>query len=128
MPGFYTPIEEKTIQNNYFRQVLFTGKHSQLALMILQPGEEIGQEIHPDNDQFFRFEAGQGKVVIDGQEYVVQDGDAVVVVAGSQHNIINTSATETLKLYTIYSPPHHPDGTVHQTKAEAAAAEAAEHH
>jgi mannose-6-phosphate isomerase-like protein (cupin superfamily) len=128
MPGYSTPIEEKTIQNNFFRQVLFTGKHSQLVLMTLQVGEEIGVETHPDNDQFFRFEAGEGKVVIDGMEYVVHDGDAIVVVAGSEHNIINTSSTEALKLYTIYSPAHHPDGTVHQTKAEADAAEAAEHH
>ena len=91
--------------------------------MALQPSEDIGSEVHPDNDQFFRFEAGEGKVIIDGQEYEVKDGDSVVVPAGAEHNIINTSSTELLKMYTIYSPSHHPDGTIHQTKAEAMAAE-----
>lgn len=128
MQGFHTQIEEDTLENTFFRKVLFTGPNSQLVLMTLQPNEDIGSEVHPDNDQFFRFEAGEGKVIIDGQEYIVGDGDAVVVPAGAEHNIINTSATEMLKMYTIYSPAHHPDGTIHQTKAEAMAAEAAAHH
>lgn len=122
MKGFVTNIEEKTLQNTNFRTVLFTASHSQLVLMMLAVGEEIGMEVHPDNDQFFRFESGQGKVIIDGQESVVSDGFAVVVPAGAEHNVINTGDTP-LKLYTIYSPAHHPDGTVHITKAEAMAAE-----
>jgi mannose-6-phosphate isomerase-like protein (cupin superfamily) len=128
MQGFYTHIEEDTVENTFFRKVLFTGPNSQLVLMALQPNEDIGSEVHPDNDQFFRFEAGEGKVVIDGQEYLVKDGDSVVIPAGAEHNIVNASATEMLKMYTIYSPAHHPDGTIHQTKAEAMAAEAEEHH
>ncbi len=128
MQGFYTHIEEDTLENNFFRKVLFTGSNSQLVLMALQPNEDIGSEVHPDNDQFFRFEAGEGKVAIDGQEYLVKDGDSVVIPAGAKHNIINTSATEMLKMYTIYSPAHHPDGTIHETRAEAMAAEAEEHH
>ena len=127
MPGYHVQIEEATVKNTYFRQVLFTGKNSQLVLMTLQPGEEIGMEVHPDNDQFFRFESGEGKVIVDDQTYVVKDGDAVVIVAGSQHNIINTSATLPLSMYTIYSPAHHPDHTIHKTKVEAEAAEALEH-
>ncbi len=128
MQGFHTHIEDDTLENTFFRKVLFTGPNSQLVLMTLQPNEDIGMETHPDNDQFFRFEAGEGKVIIDDQEYIVGDGDAVVVPAGAQHNIINTSSTELLKMYTIYSPAHHADGTIHQTKAEAMAAEAEEHH
>jgi mannose-6-phosphate isomerase-like protein (cupin superfamily) len=127
MKGFHTDIEKKTLDNTYFRQVLFTGYHSQLVLMTLKPKEEIGMEVHEENDQFFRFESGEGKVIIDDEEFLVKDGDAVVVPAGSKHNVINTSDKETLNLYTIYSPAHHPDGTVHQTKEEAMAAEAAEH-
>lgn len=126
MIGYVGPIEELTKKNTYFRQVLFTAAHMQLVLMALAPGEEIGMEAHSDNDQFFRFESGEGKVVINGEEHVVGDGDAVIVPAGSQHNVINASATQPLKLYTIYSPAHHPDGTVHKTKAEALAAEKAE--
>ncbi len=128
MPGFYDQIEESTLANNFFRKVLYTGAQSQLVLMALQPNEDIGSEVHPENDQFFRFEAGEGKVVIDDQEYTVKDGDAVVIKAGSKHNIINTSDTEMLKMYTIYSPAHHPDMTVHETKAEAMAAEEDHHH
>lgn len=128
MTGFYTHIEEETLKNTFFRKVLFTGPNSQLVLMALQPNEDIGSEVHPDNDQFFRFEAGEGKVVIGDQEHLVKDGDSVVVPAGAQHNVINTSATELLKMYTIYSPNHHLDGTIHQTKAEAMAAEKEEHH
>jgi len=101
--------------------VLYTAKHSQLVLMSLKPGEEIGSEVHPDNDQFFRFEQGQGKCVIDGHEYEVRDGSAIVVPAGAEHNVINVSDAQTLKLYTIYSPAHHQDGIVRATKAEAEA-------
>ena len=117
--GFCKNIEKETIENENFRKVLYTGKHSQLVLMALQPNEEIGMEVHPDNDQFFRFEKGQGKCIIDGNEYEIKDGSAVVVPAGAQHNIINVSATDELKLYTIYSPSHHKDGVVMATKAEA---------
>lgn len=127
MNGYVDNIEEKTKANSYFRQVLFTGKNSQLVVMSLKPSEEIGIEVHNNVDQFFRFEQGQGKVIIDGQESVVGDGMAVVVPAGAQHNVINTSSSEDLKLYTIYSPPNHPEGTVHQTKDEAMAAEKEEH-
>ena len=122
MKGFATNIEEKTLQNNTFRTVLFTAPHSQLVVMTLQVGEEIGMEVHPDNDQFFRFENGKGNVIIAGEETEVADGWAVVVPAGTEHNVINTGNTP-LKLYTIYSPAHHPDKTVHQTKQTAMAAE-----
>ena len=118
------PIEKLTTENNNFRKVLYTAKHSQLVLMSLKPKEEIGMEVHPDNDQFFRFEQGQGKVIIDGNEYEVKDGFAVIVPAGAQHNVINTSQTEALKLYTIYSPAHHKDGIIRATKEEAIANEA----
>lgn len=128
MTGYAGKIEELTLVNEYFREVVFTGGHAQLVVMCLKPGGEIGTEIHPDNDQFFRFEAGEGKVIIDGEEHKVSDGWAVIVPAGAEHNIINTSADSELKLYTIYSPPHHPDGTIHATKEDADAAEAAEHH
>jgi mannose-6-phosphate isomerase-like protein (cupin superfamily) len=124
MKGFNANIEKETLENGNFRKVLYTGKHSQLVLMNLQPSEEIGMEVHADNDQFFRFEKGEGKVVIDGSEYVVGDGSAIVVPAGAQHNVINTSATDELKLYTIYSPAHHQDGIVRATKAEAESQEA----
>ena len=119
MKGFSSNIEQDTLANTNFRKVLYTGKHSQLVLMCLQPGEEIGMEVHEDNDQFFRFEKGMGKCIIDGNEYDLADGSAIVVPAGAQHNIINTSTTEMLKLYTIYSPAHHKDGIVRATKAEA---------
>lgn len=121
MKGFNQNIEEATLENNYFRKVLYTGKNSQLVLMALKPGEEIGLEVHAENDQFFRFEQGQGKCVIDGNEYVVADGSAVIVPAGAEHNIINVSATEDLKLYTIYSPAHHKDQIIRTTKEEAEA-------
>jgi len=124
MKGFNTDIEKSTVENEQFRRVLYTGKHSQLVLMSLKPKEEIGMEVHPDNDQFFRFEEGEGNCIIDGHEYALRDGSAIVVPAGARHNIINTSATESLKLYTIYSPPHHKDGIVRATKAEAEANEA----
>lgn len=121
MKGFVSNIEKITLENNNFRKVLYTGNHSQLVLMSLAPKEEIGMEVHPDNDQFFRFEQGQGKCIIDGNEYKLENGTAVVVPAGAQHNIINTSDKEELKLYTIYSPAHHQDGVVRKTKAEAEA-------
>ena len=124
MKGFSTNIEEATLENGNFRKVLYTSKHSQLVLMSLKPREEIGMEVHEENDQFFRFETGQGKCIIDGNEYEVGDGFAVVVPAGAQHNIINTSETEDLKLYTIYSPAHHKDQIVRTTKEEAEANEA----
>lgn len=119
MKGFCSNIEKDTLGNKNFRKVLYTGAHSQLVLMSLQPNEEIGMEVHPDNDQFFRFDKGEGKVIIDGNEYKVSDGFAVVVPAGAQHNVINTSGKEDLKLYTIYSPAHHKDGIVRATKKEA---------
>jgi mannose-6-phosphate isomerase-like protein (cupin superfamily) len=119
MKGYCTNIEKDTLENNNFRKVLYSGKNSQLVLMSLLPKEEIGMEVHSDNDQFFRFERGTGKCIIDGNEYELEDGVAVVVPAGSQHNIINTSETEELKLYTIYSPAHHKDGIVRATKKEA---------
>jgi mannose-6-phosphate isomerase-like protein (cupin superfamily) len=124
MKGFVQNIEESTLENNNFRKVLYTGKHSQLVLMTLKPNEEIGMEVHPDNDQFFRFEKGTGKVIIDGHNYDVSDGFAVVVPAGAQHNVINASASQPLSLYTIYSPAHHKDGIVRATKADAVAQEA----
>jgi mannose-6-phosphate isomerase-like protein (cupin superfamily) len=121
MKGFNANIEKETLENKNFRKVLYTGKQSQLVLMNLKPNEEIGTEIHTDNDQFFRFEKGEGKCVIDGNEYVLGDGSVIVVPSGAEHNIINTSGTEDLKLYTIYSPAHHQDRVVRATKAEAEA-------
>ena len=120
--GYKNNIEKLTLENGNFRQVLYTAGHCQLVLMALKPGEEIGMEVHPDNDQFFRFEKGEGKVVINETEYVVADGDAVIVPAGAKHNVVNTSLAEALKLYTIYAPAHHQDGVVRPTKAEAEAA------
>ncbi len=124
MNGFSADIEKSTLNNDKYRKVLYTGKHCQLVLMSLNPKEEIGMEVHEENDQFFRFEQGEGKCIIDGREYALKDGSAVIVPAGARHNIINTSATESLKLYTIYSPPHHKDGIVRSTKAEAESNEA----
>ncbi|MCX6769404.1 MAG: cupin domain-containing protein [Candidatus Micrarchaeota archaeon] len=121
MKGYVIHIEKKTEENTDFRRVLYTGKHSQLVLMCLQPGEEIGMEVHSHLDQFFRFEAGEGKVFIDGIPHKVRDGDAAIVPAGAQHNVVNTSEHKTLKLYTIYSPPEHIDKTVRHTKKDAEA-------
>lgn len=121
MKGFSTSIEKETSKNTYFRRVLYTGKHSQLVLMCLQPGEEIGAEVHPHIDQFFRFEKGKGVVIIDNHKYNIKDGSAAIVPAGARHNVINTSKTAKLKLYTIYSPPEHQDKVVRRTKAEAKA-------
>jgi len=123
MKGFNANIEEETRENEYFRKVLYTAEHSQLVLMSLEPNEEIGMETHKGNDQFFRFEKGEGKVLIDGHEYKVTDGSAIIIPAGAEHNVINVSDSERLKMYTIYSPAHHADGTVHKTKAEAMANE-----
>ena len=119
MPGFHGPIESLTLGNNNFRQVLFTGKFSQLVLMTIAPSDDIGLEVHDGHDQFFRFESGVGQVMINGTTYDVKDGDAVVIPSGAEHNVINTSTTEPLKLYTIYSPAEHSDGVVFATKAEA---------
>ena len=128
MAGYHTDIEKKTEENEYFREVLFTGPHSQLVVMALKPGEDIGMETHPDTDQFFRVEEGKGKAVLDGQEYELEDGSAIVIPAGTEHNVINTSSTKTLKMYTIYTPPEHPDGIIHKTKAEAVAYDHERHH
>ncbi len=128
MTGYVGPIESQTLKNTYFRQVLFTGAHAQLVVMCLQSGEEIGNEVHPGTDQFFRIEEGEAKFVFNGkEEHLVHNGEAVVVPAGTFHNVINTSKTKTLKLYTVYSPPNHPAGTIHKTKAEAEKAEEDEH-
>jgi mannose-6-phosphate isomerase-like protein (cupin superfamily) len=127
MKKYVDNIEKITLENSNFRQVLFTGEHCQLVAMSLRPGEDIGMEVHPNVDQFLRFESGEGKVIINGEESAVVDGSAVIVTAGSEHNIVNTSADKDLKLYTIYSPPNHPDGTIHKTKKEALAYEK-EHH
>jgi mannose-6-phosphate isomerase-like protein (cupin superfamily) len=121
MKGFSNNIEELTLQNENFRKVLYTASHSQLVLMSLKPNEDIGMEIHEANDQFFRFESGEGKVIVDGNEYAIKDGFAVIVPAGAEHNVINTSSSNELKLYTIYSPAHHKDGVTRVTKAEAQA-------
>lgn len=120
MRGYVGNIEEESLINEYFRKVVYTAKHSQLVLMSLKPGEDIGEETHP-LDQFFRCEAGTGKAVVSGVEYPVRDGTAIVVPAGTKHNIINTSPDIPMKLYTIYSPPNHRNGTLHRTKAEAEA-------
>jgi len=122
--GYVNNIEVLTLANDNFREVVYTAAHCQMVLMCLRPGEEIGMEVHPDNDQFFRIEKGKGKVVIEGTEYEAGDGTAIVVPAGANHNIINASDDEDLKLYTIYSPAHHKDGIIRATKAEAAANEA----
>ena len=121
--GYKEQIEEKTIANENFHHVLYTGAHMQLVLMSLLPGEEIGAEVHTDNDQFFRFEKGVGTVVINETSYAVEDGDVVIVPAGAQHNVINTGP-DALKLYTIYAPAHHKDGIIRETKHDAETQEA----
>jgi mannose-6-phosphate isomerase-like protein (cupin superfamily) len=118
MKGFKGNIEEETLENENFRKVLYTGEHLQLVLMSLKPDEEIGEEIHADNDQFFRFESGLGKCTVDENIYDVEDGDAIVVPAGARHNVINTGL-EVLKLYTIYGPPNHQKSTIRLTKEDA---------
>ena len=123
---FRTNIEEDTLSNNYFRKVIFTGQHMQLVLMSLKPGEEIGEEIHETVDQFFRFEEGKGTVYANDETYEVAEDDVVIIPAGTKHNIVNTGS-EDLKLYTIYAPPNHPDGTINKDKMEALEYEKAHH-
>ena len=125
MKGFKTSIEKETKANTHFRNVLYTGKHTQLVLMSLLPGEEIGLETHRGIDQFFRVDEGHGKCTIDGHVYLIKDGDAFIVTSGAKHNVVNTSEAQLLKIYTLYSPPHHKDGVIHRTKEEAEAREAA---
>jgi len=117
--GFAANLEEETRKNTDFRRVLYTGKFSQLVLMCLRPKEDIGMETHDDVDQFFRFEEGEGEVLIDATRHIVKDGSGVIVPCGAKHNVINTSRTRNLKLYTIYSPPEHQDKVVRRTKLEA---------
>lgn len=119
MAGYSVNIEEKTLENEYFREVLFTAPHMQLVVMTLQVGEEIGQETHHDRDQFFRVESGEGEAILNGERHALTDGWVVVIPAGTEHNVINTSATEPLRVYTIYAPAEHPDGTVNRTKQDA---------
>jgi len=129
MTGYVGSIEKLTEKNGYFRQVLYTGKYTQLVIMCLQPGEEIGNEVHAKVDQFFRIETGSAKFIFNGsEEHIAKAGDAVIVPAGTFHNVVNALKTKQLKLYTLYSPPNHPDGTIHKSKAEAEAAEKAKHH
>jgi mannose-6-phosphate isomerase-like protein (cupin superfamily) len=126
--GYVDNIEDRTLENDNFRKVLFTGKHMQLVVMTLKPGEDIGEEVHETVDQFFRIEEGEGKVIIDGEENKVEDDMVVIVPAGALHNVINTSKEKDLKLYTIYTPPNHPEGTVHTTREEAMKYEEEHHH
>lgn len=126
MSGYHIDLEKRTLENENYREVLFTTPRSQLVLMSLLPGEDIGLETHDEHDQFIRVEAGTGKALLDGAEYTLVDGSAIVIPAGTEHNVINIGE-EPLKLYTIYTPPEHPDGTIHKDKAEADAYEA-EHH
>lgn len=119
MSGYSINIEQKTLESNNFREVLYTTKRSQLVIMTLQPGEEIGMEHHTGHDQFIRVEEGEGYAVLDGEKHQLEDGVAVVIPAGTEHNVVNTSKTEPLRLYSLYMPPEHPDGIVHATKAEA---------
>ncbi len=121
MNGYVTNIERDTLANEDFRRVLFTGPNIQLVLMTLRPGEEIGLEIHDGHDQFIRVEAGAGLALLNGKRNALADGSAVVIPAGVEHNVINTSADAPLRLYTLYSPPEHPKGTVHRTKRDAEA-------
>lgn len=122
MKGFVEDIEELIDDNNDFRRVLYTGRHLQLVLMALKPGEDIGEEVHPDHDQFFRVEKGKGEVWIDGERTKIKSGDAILVPAGAKHNVVNIG-DKSLKLYTIYGPPDHRDGVVRTTKADAEAVE-----
>ena len=126
MVGFHTNIEEATLTNENFRKVLFTGEHSQLVVMSLLPNEKIDMEVHPNVDQFFRFEKGEVKAELNGEIVHLKENDVLIVPAGTFHEITNTSSTQPLKLYTVYSPANHPAGTVHATKADAEAAEAKE--
>ncbi len=118
MKGYITDIEKATLQNSDYRRVLFTGRNTQLVLMSIAPGDEIGLETHHEHDQFIRVESGVGTVALDGEQHRLADGVAVVVPAGVRHNVVNTSADTPLRLYTLYSPPEHADGTVHRTKQD----------
>ena len=118
MMGFSTDIETRTLENGNFREVLYTGPHSQLVVMTIPPGDEVGVERHEESDQFIRVESGRGEAVIDGQRHTLADGVAVVIPAGAEHNIVNSSPNAPLRLYTVYSPPQHPDGTIHRTKED----------
>ena len=122
MSGYIVNIEDKTNSNEYFREVLFTAEHCQLVVMNILPNEDIGEEVHT-LDQFLRVESGEGRAILDGEETNIGDGFAVIVPAGTKHNIINTSSSSPLKLYTLYAPPEHRDGTIHKTKADALADE-----
>jgi mannose-6-phosphate isomerase-like protein (cupin superfamily) len=125
MTGYHVHIEKETLKNEFFRKVIFTGKHAQLVLMCLRPKEAIGNEVHSNVDQFFRIEQGEAKFVLDNKEkFIVKDGDAIIVPAGTWHNVVNNSKTKN----TVYSPPNHPDGTIHKTLKEALIAEEEEHH
>ena len=122
MHGYVTNIERDTRANDDYRRVLYTGPNTQLVLMTLQPGDEIGEETHEEHDQFIRVEAGAGVVLLDGERHTLSDGSAVVIPAGVRHNLFNMSVDAPLRLYTLYSPPEHPDGTLQHTKADEAAA------
>jgi mannose-6-phosphate isomerase-like protein (cupin superfamily) len=117
--GYSVDIEQRTLESDHFREVLYTGPHMQLVIMTLKPGEEIGLERHEGHDQFIRVEAGEGVALLDGERHALADGVSVVIPAGTEHNVINTSRTQPMRLYTLYAPPEHPDGTLHRTKAEA---------
>lgn len=121
MKAYLIDIEKKTLQNEYFREVLYTAQHSQLVVMSLQPKEDIGEEVHEIVDQFIRIEAGEGKAIVDGKEHALMDGSAIIIPAGTKHNIINTSSEKKLKIYTLYSPAHHKDKTIHKSKKDALA-------
>jgi len=118
MNGYVTNIERDTLANEDYRRVLYTGKYTQLVLMTLRPGEDIGLETHEGHDQFIRIESGTGYVQLDGERRDLEDGSIVVIPSGAEHNVVNSSSTEPLRLYTLYSPPEHPDGTVQHTKAK----------
>lgn len=122
MKGYVANIEDLSLKNEHFREVLYTDQRVQLVVMSLKPNEDIGEEVH-SLDQFIRVEKGEGKSVLDGAEHAIGDGFAIVIPAGVRHNIINTSSDKPLKLYTLYAPPNHKDGTIHKTKAEAEANE-----
>jgi len=127
MAGYSIDIEKATEENEFFRTVLYTAQHMQLVLMTLKVGEDIGQEIHSDVDQFIRVEEGEADAILDGEVHKLSDGSVVVIPAGTEHNVINTSSSEALRLYTVYTPPNHPDGTIHKTKAEAEEYERIQH-
>ena len=126
MKHFVTNIEKETLENDNFRKVIDTTINTQVVLMSLLPLEEIGMEVHAISDQFFRIESGEGKVILNGEEFAISDGFAFVIPAGTQHNVINTSADKPMKVYTLYTPPHHKDGVIHKTKADGEA-DAADH-